>query len=90
MDVLVSPNGDELKARVEKCCRYSNDSCFMLENNRDRFSLLHFTGECEYIVDGKWIETNEIHVASSRLQALLLSSSCGILVDMARVCICMM
>lgn len=79
------PYGEEIRAGVEQCCQMSGDSCFMLGSAGDRFALVHFTGESGYIIDSKWMETNIVHVASSGLQASLMSSSCDVLVDMVQV-----
>ena len=79
------PSNDR-RLGVERCCRYSGDSCFMFEQDRDKFSLLHFTGEHEYIVDGKWTKQDQAQVVNPILQAALLLSSCGVVVDMAQVC----
>lgn len=73
-----------MKAGVKKCCRCSGDCCFMTDNC-DRFGLVHFSGECEYVIDDEWIESNQVHMINHSLKTHLLSSSCGILVDMAQV-----
>lgn len=59
----------------------------MVGRDRGRFALAHFTGECEYVIDEKWMEADRVHMASSQLQTLLLSSSCSVLVDIAQVCV---
>lgn len=74
-----------MRAGIERCCHGSGDSCFILGHDKDRFALAHFTGECEYAIDGKWMEVDQVHVGSDGLQTSLLTSSCGIVVDMAQV-----
>lgn len=76
--------GEEMRTGVERCCQQTGDSCFLVDNG-DRFALVHFTGESDYIVDRKWVESDRGHVANSALQTLLLSSSCDVLVDMVQV-----
>lgn len=77
--------GDEMLAGMRKCCGLSGDSCFMLGSTGNSFTLEHFTGECDYIIDRKWIETNVVHMASPDLQTSLLCSSCDVLVDIVQV-----
>lgn len=85
LQVLGLPDRDAVRAGLERCCRVSSDSCFISEHDRDRFALSHFTGEYEYVIDGKWMDMNQMHVVSAGLQASLLTASCGIVVAMAQV-----
>lgn len=85
MQVLGLPDGDAMRAGVERCCRVSGDSCFILNDDKDRFALAHFTGEYEYVIDKKWIRTDQMQVVSDDLQASLQSCSCDVVVGMAQV-----
>lgn len=75
-----------MKSRLQRCCQLSGDSCFVLGGTGDRFALVHFTGENEYVIDRRWVDTNEVHMANSGVKKSLFSSSCGVLVDMVQVC----
>lgn len=85
MQVLGLSDRDAVRAGVERCCRVSGDSCFLLEQDKDRFALAHFTGEYEYVFDEKWMATDQVQVVNPSLQASLLTSSCQVVVDMAQV-----
>lgn len=85
LQVLGLSDRDAMRTGVERCCRVSGDSCFILGQDKDRFALAHFTGEYEYVVDEKWAETDRVQIVSHGLQASLLTSSCGVLVEMAQV-----
>ena len=77
--------GEEMRHGVERCCQRSGDSCFLVGNAGDRFTLVHFTGESDYIVDQKWMDASKMHMTSSGVQNSLVSSSCDVIVEMARV-----
>lgn len=85
LQVLGLSDRDARRAGIEGCCRGSGDSCYLLEREEDRFALAHFTGEHEYAIDGTWMDTDRAQVVSDGLQALLLTSSCSVLADMAQV-----
>jgi hypothetical protein len=57
----------------------------MLERDKDKFALSHFTGECEYVVDEKWVEMDRAQVVSHHLQVALRTSSCAVVLDLAQV-----
>lgn len=60
----------------------------MLESDKDRFSVVHFTGEHEYCMDEEWTKMDQMQVASPTLQGALLSSSFDVVVNMAQVHYC--
>lgn len=77
-------NQEDRRAEIERCCCQSGDSCFMLESDKDRFSVVHFTGEHEYCMDEEWTKMDQMQVASPTLQGALLSSSFDVVVNMAQ------
>ncbi len=85
LEVLGLSDEAERRAGVERCGCVSGDSCFVLEHDKNRFALVHFTGEQEYVTDEVWLETDQVQVVSPALQTSLLSSSCGVVVGMAEV-----
>ena len=85
LQVLGLPDRDAMRAGVERCCRVSGDSCFILNDDKDRFALAHFTGEYEYAIDEKWIGTDQMQVVGDILQASFRTCSCDLVVGMAQV-----
>ncbi len=85
LEVFGLPSEAEMKAGVESCCHFSSNTCFMSGEKADRFTLAHYTGEYDYVIDSQWMAANRIHVVGSGLQTALQNSSCDTLVDMAQV-----
>ena len=79
---------EELRIGVQRCCQFSGNSCFMVGTSEDRFAVVHYTGESEYLIHPDWLGVNQVHMASTELRSFLLSSSCEVLVGMAEVCMC--
>ena len=57
----------------------------MVGGATDTFTMVHLTGESEYTLDEEWLAANEAHVVGNTLQALLQTSSCSLLVQLAKV-----
>ena len=84
LQVFELPSVAEMKAGVGICCHFSSDTCFM-SGDGDQFTLAHFTGEFDYVINSQWMTANQVHVAGSKLRTVLQTSSCDLLVDMAQV-----
>lgn len=85
LEVFELPSVAFMKAGVETCCQLSSSTCFLSGEKGENFTLAHFTGECEYMIDTEWTAANQVHVVGSALRTTLLNSSCDLLVDMAMV-----
>ncbi len=85
MDALSSGSLESVKERVQQVCLCSGDSCFM-SGNMETLSTVHLTGECEYDLGEACLQDNDIHRVDDVLrEAFMTSSSCTLLVGMAKV-----
>ena len=86
LDILTtSSSQDDIERGISSLCPRSGDSCFMVGGREDTFSLEHFQGECDYVVRGDWLDMSSVHMATPSVQTLLKTSSCSVLMDMAKV-----
>lgn len=85
LEVLGGSSVEEMRSGIERCCELSSDSCFMVKRGGYKFSLVHFSGECEYSIREHWLHANTVHMCDARLRSLLQSSSSSVLVEMAQV-----
>jgi len=83
--VLSGDSYSAVCAGVERVCGEGDEVSFLLEGSKDVFTLVHLTGEREFVLEETWLEANQVHEVADNLKLLLRSSSSSLLVEMAEV-----
>ena len=84
LDVLAGDDYGAVCAGV-RCVCSEGDASFLLDGSEDVFTLVHTTGEREYVLEQVWLEVNQVHMTADELRVQFQSSSCSLLVQMAEV-----